>query len=157
MSSSILFVDSRVADYQSLLADLSVEVFVLNAEEDGVLQMAAALEGRGQLDSIQVLSHGSSGALSLGSTQLSADNLGGYEAALGEIGGALSESGDILLYGCEVAKGDKGLEFVNRLAAMTGADVAASDDLTGLGSNWNLEVATGKVETINFDVGNAYA
>jgi hypothetical protein len=42
MSSSILFVDSRVADYQSLLADLSadVEVFVLNAEDDGVLQMA---------------------------------------------------------------------------------------------------------------------
>ena len=43
MSSSILFVDPRVADYQSLLADLSadVEVLVLNAEEDGVLQMAA--------------------------------------------------------------------------------------------------------------------
>jgi hypothetical protein len=41
--SSLLFVDSRVADYQSLLVDLSadVEVFVLNAEDDGVLQMAA--------------------------------------------------------------------------------------------------------------------
>jgi hypothetical protein len=80
MSSSLLFVDSRVADYQSLLADLSadVEVFVLNAEDDGVLQMAAALEGRGQLDSIQVLSHGSSGALSLGSTLLTDDNLVEY-------------------------------------------------------------------------------
>ena len=54
MPASILFVDPRVADYQSLLVDLSadVEVFVLNAEEDGVLQIAMALEGYSQLDAI---------------------------------------------------------------------------------------------------------
>jgi hypothetical protein len=42
MSNTVLFVDSNVADYGTLLAGLGsdVEVFVLNAEEDGVLQIA---------------------------------------------------------------------------------------------------------------------
>ncbi len=151
MSSSILFVDSRVDDYQQLLVGLSadVEVYVLNAEEDGVFQMAKILEGRQNLDSIQVISHGSTGTLSLGSTHLNNDNLARHKDTLEKIGASLSESGDILLYGCNVAQGDKGLHFVNRLAEITGADVAASDDLTGSlkGSDWSLEVNTGEINT----------
>jgi hypothetical protein len=150
MSSSLLFVDPRVADYQSLLVDLSadVEVFVLNAEEDGVLQMALFLEGRSNLEAIQVLSHGSSGSLLLGSTSLTHDNLTKYDKVLEKIGNSLSESGDILLYGCNVAQGEKGLDFVKNLAMMTGADVAASDDLTGseaLDGDWDLEVNQGVI------------
>ena len=42
-----------------------------------------------------------------------------------------------------------GLEFVQDLAAATGADVAASTDLTGparLGGDWDLEFATGVID-----------
>ncbi|MCK4494281.1 MAG: DUF4347 domain-containing protein [Methylococcales bacterium] len=113
MPSSILFIDSRVDDYQQLLVNLSpdVDVYVLNAKEDGVFQMAKILEGRQNLDSIQVISHGNSGTLSLGSTLLSEDNLARHKDTLEKIGASLSESGDILLYGCNVAQGDKGLAF----------------------------------------------
>ena len=38
---------------------------------------------------------------------------------------------EILLYGCNVAQGDKGNNFISKLSEITGADVAASDDLTG--------------------------
>jgi hypothetical protein len=40
MSKTVLFVDSNVTDYQTLLASLAddIEVHVLNAGEDGVLQ-----------------------------------------------------------------------------------------------------------------------
>ena len=61
---------------------------------------------------------------------------------LATLGGALSASGDILLYGCDVAAGADGLAFVNALANATGADVAASTDLTGAavkGGDWVLE------------------
>ncbi len=145
---SILFVDSQVENYESLLVDLTedVEVFLLNAEEDGILQMADFLKGRSNLDSIHVISHGSYGALALGSSLLSGDNLSDYEEALGEIGASLSEQGDILLYGCNVAGGDKGLRFVDSLAQYTGADIAASDDLTGLDGDWDLEITKGKIE-----------
>ena len=43
-----------------------------------------------------------------------------------------------------------GTEFVETLGALTGADVAASDDLTGsafLGGDWDLEVVTGEINT----------
>lgn len=54
-----------------------------------------------------------------------------YENELAQIGAALNNAGDLLLYGCNVAQGELGQSFLARLAAATGADVAASDDLTG--------------------------
>ncbi|MFZ4526239.1 MAG: DUF4347 domain-containing protein [Chlorobium sp.] len=71
------------------------------------------------------------------------------------MGSSLSPSGDILLYGCNVAAGAEGLAFVDALARLTHADVAASDDVTGaaaLGGDWVLEVESGVVEDINVGV-----
>ncbi len=39
---------------------------------------------------------------------------------------ALSESGDILIYGCDVAVSEYGQGLVDRIAELTGGDVAAS-------------------------------
>jgi len=152
MSNTILFIDSNVTDYEALLAGSAngVEVHVLNDTEDGVLQMAAVLQGRSGLDSIQILSHGSSGALYLGSSVLNGDSLSRYAEALSQIGSSLSEKGDILLYGCNVAEGGAGSHFIDSLAQYTGADVAASDGLTGsadLGGDWDLEKHVGNIET----------
>lgn len=152
MSNTILFIDSNVTDYEALLAGSAddVEVHLLNAEEDGILQIAAILQGRSSLDSIQILSHGSSGNVYLGSGMLNSDSLTRYAAALSQIGASLSENGDILLYGCNVAEGEAGFRFIDSLAQYTGADVAASDDLTGssaLKGDWLLEKHVGKIAT----------
>jgi uncharacterized delta-60 repeat protein len=151
-SNSIVFVDSRVANYQSLIDSLNEpnEVFILDGDKNGLDQMAGYLKGRSGLDAIHVISHGSQGALYLGSTVLDSSNLSAYEAQLGSIGSSLAQTGDILLYGCNVAQGDVGLQFIISLAQATGADVAASDDLTGsqqLDWNWLLERTTGSIET----------
>ncbi len=56
---------------------------------------------------------------------------------------------DILLYGCNVGADDDGQAFVESVARLTQADVAASDDLTdsaALGGDWVLEVQSGTVE-----------
>ena len=50
-----------------------------------------------------------------------------------------------MLYGCNVAAGDGGEEFIDKLHRLTGAEIAASKSLTGAavkGGNWELEVST---------------
>ncbi len=153
MTKRITFIDSRVANCQTLIADLpaDTEWFVLKADEDGLGQMANILKGYSDLVTIDVISHGSVGTLYLGSTVLNSENLSFYVTQLGSIRSALSETGDILLYGCNVAEGEVGYQFVTSIAQATGADMAASDDLTGttaLGGNWELEKYVGSIDLI---------
>ncbi|HEY9662737.1 MAG TPA: DUF4347 domain-containing protein, partial [Allocoleopsis sp.] len=61
---------------------------------------------------------------------------------------ALSPQDSLLLYGCNVAAGEVGNEFITRLHHLTGANIAASNTLTGnaaLGGNWALEVQVGEI------------
>ena len=90
-----------------------------------------------------------SGSLQLGNTHLDGSTLDDYAGQLRTWGASLSENADILLYGCNVADGEWGVAFVENLAALTGADVAASNNLTGaatLGGDWVLEASTGVIE-----------
>ena len=132
-SRKIVFIDSGVPSYQTLVKKLTgwEELFVLDAESNGLTQMAAHLQGRTDIDAIHVISHGSQGALYLGSTVLDSANLATYGVQLADIGRSLAPAGDILLYGCNVAQGDVGIQFIASLAQYTGADVAASNNLTG--------------------------
>jgi Ca2+-binding RTX toxin-like protein len=149
---NIVFIDSRVAGYETLIAGLSAdsEWYLLDAKQDGVDQMHRILAGYSELDSVHVISHGSSGTLYLGSTVLNGDNLTSYQTQLQAIGSSLTETGDILIYGCNVAQGDVGVSFINSLSQITGADVAASDDVTGatsLNGDWELELTSGPIES----------
>ncbi len=156
----IAFVDVTVPDYQTLLngMDPNIEVIMLEGGQDGIAQMANALSGRTGIDAVHIISHGGEGALQLGIGILTTTSMSGqYADALATIKLALSEQADILVYGCDFALGEAGQEAVNQLAALTGADVEASSDLTGnaaLGGDWDLEVQTGSIETqvaINYD------
>ena len=124
----IAFIDSRVADYQTLIDGLAegTEWFLLDAGTDGIRQMEWILSDYSDLEAIQIISHGSQGTLYLGSTVLDSGNLSAYQTSLKAIGASLSATGDILLYGCNVAEGDGGQAFITQLATYTGADVAAS-------------------------------
>jgi Ca2+-binding RTX toxin-like protein len=149
---NIAFIDAAVPDYQTLIAGLpnNSTYFVLDAQKDGIEQIEQCLAGYSNLGSIQILSHGSQGSLYLGNTVLSNNSLKQYQEKLASIGSHLKDTGDILLYGCNVAQGDTGLQFIEALAKTTGADVAASNDVTGsaaLGGNWLLETNTGAIET----------
>ena len=55
-----------------------------------------------------------------------------------------------MIYGCNLAGSMDGQTLVDELSVLSGADVAASDDLTGseeLGGDWNLEYKAGEIET----------
>ena len=88
--------------------------------------------------------------MQLGSSTITKSNLSLYVKQLAKIGSSLTDTGDILLYGCNVAAGQVGLDFINQFAALTSANVASSTDLTGataLGGNWVLEASTGSIES----------
>lgn len=147
--SSLIFVDSSVDDYQRLIqgASANARIVILDPTQDGIEQISQALSGYGGLESIQIVSHGSDGLLQLGATQLSAGNLSYYAAQIQSWSDALADDADLLLYGCNVASGEAGQAFVQQLSQLTGAEVAASNDLTGSGGDWELEYTTGAIET----------
>ncbi len=152
-SDEIVFIDWAVEDVDVIISDLgpNVEVHILNSDSDGVEQMAAVLEGRSGIDAIHVISHGRSGTLDLGLTKLTEVSINGRHAdEIAIIKSALSNEADILIYGCDFGAGTRGASAITALSEATGADVAASDDLTGaaeLGGDWVLEEFTGTLET----------
>lgn len=145
----VYFIDSSVGNYQQLIDGLEngAEYHVLDSTSNGVDQIADIVNGRTDIAGIHVLSHGSEGAVFLGNTTLNTTTLEQNRDALEIIGQSLSKDGDILLYGCNVGTSDTGQAFIENIAGATGADVAASDDLTGKDGDWILETSTGVIES----------
>ena len=142
--SNLIVIDSAVSNYEKLIAGAvsGVEILVLNPNSDGVSQITTALAKYSQLATLHIVSHGSPGCLYLGNSHLGLDNLERYT---NQIQTWFSSSASLLLYGCNVAAGDAGAEFIQKLHQLTGANVAASAKPTGsstLGGDWELEVTT---------------
>ena len=153
-ATNLTFIDTNLTDYQSLIPVVDNHaVILINSQQNGIEQITEALAAYSNLDSISIFSHGDVASLQLGNTYLSNANLYIYQDDLAAWGEALSSEGDLLFYGCNVGAKSEGVDFVNDVANLTGADVAASNDLTGnfeLGGDWTLEVVTGSVETQTF-------
>ncbi|CAG9297436.1 cadherin domain-containing protein [Celerinatantimonas diazotrophica] len=145
-----VFIESNVADYQNLVDNTKagVEVVLLDSSQDGLSQMTEWAKTHSDYDAIHIISHGSEGSVNLGALNLDRSDISGRASDLAQLGSALTEQGDLLLYGCDVASG-KGQAFVDSIAQLTQADVAASNDLTGaadLHGDWNLEYHQGHIK-----------
>ncbi|MDZ8069303.1 MAG: DUF4347 domain-containing protein [Nostoc sp. DedQUE08] len=152
-NTNIIFIDSSVINYELLLKNLvsQVEVAILDRYQDGVEQITEVLSQRRGVESVHIISHGSPGCLYLGNTQLSLSTLQRYAQELQTWSSHLCVSPSLLLYGCNVAAGDAGEEFIEKLHKLTKAGIAASANLTGnaaLGGDWNLEISRGEVTTV---------
>ncbi len=150
-ASRLVFVDAGVAGYEDLVAGISADrsVYRLNPAQDAIAQITQTLLSRNGISSIEIISHGQDGALKLGADWLSFDNLGQYSQQLQSWSQAMTDDGDILFYGCNVAQSQRGQAFLAELSALTQADIAASNNLTGnaaSGGDWDLEVAIGNVD-----------
>src|SRR4028119_155882 len=155
--SAIAFIDTLVENYQSLMAGVKpgTEVVVLDGNRDSIDRITQILRDRSNIDSIHIISHGAPGSLQLGDGSVSLDDIEGDRNSLQQWFWPRTDSTgknqpNILLYGCSVAAGQTGKAFVKRLSELTGACVAASENLTGSvakGGDWELEVSTGSIET----------
>src|SRR5450830_673924 len=148
---SVVFVDSRVQDFDSLLKGVApgTQVVVLQAGKDGLQQIADYLDGHKGVSTVEIIAHGNSGDLWLGSTYLSSTNVASRADVLARIGSDMNVGGDILIYACNTAEGATGVGFVDSLAQYTGRDIAASNDRTGLAATgpWKSPPALSKART----------
>lgn len=144
-TSTVVFVDGAIADAAQLSAHMrpGVEVVMLDPTQDGLAQITATLAGYSGLDSVQIFSHGAAGQVFLGSSVLDANSLKSAASEVSQWSSAFAPDGDLMLYGCDIAA--ESTAFLERLSALTGADVSASNNLTGQGGDWDLEVATGAI------------
>ncbi len=165
----IVFIDAGVEDYQSLVDGVKpgIEIVVLDSKRDGIEQITEVLIKK-QFATVHIVSHGSPGCLYLGNSELSLSNLDKCDQKIKtwfiredreaeplkldsqpESGNQnISPSPHLLLYGCNVAAGDAGEEFIEKLHRLTKANIAASTTVVGnvkKGGNWELDINRGEV------------
>ncbi|NEO55453.1 MAG: DUF4347 domain-containing protein [Okeania sp. SIO3B5] len=148
----LLFIDSKVENYHHLIpeVDLKTRIVILQPNQNGIEQISQSLGECSDVETIHIISHGAKNTLYLGNSILNLNNIHQYAESIQQWGKCLSASGEILIYGCQVASGKEGKEFVLQLHQLTGANIAASETLTGnvsKGGNWNLEVIFGQLKS----------
>src|SRR4028119_885311 len=141
--STLVFIDSNVEDYQSLISGVSpnAEVIILDETLDGIEQITERLAIEQNIEAIHIISHGSPGAVQLGANTLNSSNIKSFGPGLKQWRKALIPGADILLYGCNVAAGHAGYAFLTQLHQLTGANIAANSHRTGnskRGGTWDI-------------------
>ncbi len=147
MTKSILFIDPNVEDYEILVrgTNPNIKIVILDTYRDSIQQITETLVRNRGVKTVHIVSHGAPGCLYLGNSQLNINSINNNYAQELESWSVTN----ILLYGCNVAAGDAGTEFLEKLHQLTGANIAASAKRTGnvaLGGDWELEVIRGKLE-----------
>ena len=152
----LVVIDPSAEDHEQLVADLQAqedrlfEILVLNPREDGISQITDALRDMRDVSAIHLVSHGEKGEVLLGATVLSQNTIQRYAAEMVTWQQSLTADADLLIYGCDLAASEEGIELTNSLNVLLGTDVAASDDDTGaavFGGDWELEHRVGDIET----------
>ena len=161
----LIFIDGGVENSEQLVQSLlesnsssQFEIFYLQSDQDGIEQISNRLnETDVPYDAVHILSHGEAGNVELGSSTLTSNNINRYMSDLASWSNALTDDADILLYGCELAGNEEGQNLIQTISSVSGADVAASVDLTGdatAGGDWQLEFVTGRVQTLTLAAHN---
>ena len=161
----LLVIDASVPDYKTLLTELQtelaaakdtrIEILVLDDRTDGIQAITDVLHASSNWDAVHIVSHGRPGEVQLGGEVLSGESLVTHLGQLASWNDALKPEADLLIYGCDVAGGEFGEQFIEALHELTGADVAASNDLTGtseLGGDWDFEFVVGELSMYEFQV-----
>lgn len=153
---SLVIVDSSLPGGDSLLASAEAEgrdVLVLD-ESEGLEDILSYLQDSGkEYGSIHFFTHANRhGIIKIGTDIVSDDNV--MADAWRQVGDYLTTDGDIMFYGCELAKDGEGRSICRQISELTDADVAASDDVTGISGDWELEYKIGDVDHDVFQPSN---
>ncbi|MDY6786237.1 MAG: DUF4347 domain-containing protein [Cyanobacteriota bacterium] len=145
-----IFLDATVPDYESFLygGQPGTTTTVVVPTENGIEKITETLAtpGLSLVDQLHIISEGSEGNFWLGNAFIDSDSIGQYQSQIATWNQGLSVGADILLYACFVALGSSGEALLDTIASYTGADVAGSTNLTGLGGDWILERKIGDIE-----------
>ena len=140
-------VDDRQAFYQ--LNRPGVVIREIEADRDGLNQLVHILKEFKNLDALHLVSHASNGNIHLGNTVIGQQLLENEISLLNTLDHALKDDADVLLYGCNLAKDEKGEALLELISNAANVDIAASNDYTGniKEADWDLEITKGEIET----------
>src|SRR6476469_7944216 len=141
--SSIVILDPPVPESNYIAQGLKpdTEIYILENQPDAVEQIATFLAQHTGIESLHIITHGSPGKIYLGTTELNSSNIENYSQQLQQWRNALSANASIILYGCNVAAGKSGHQFLTQLHQLTGANIAANSQPTGncdRGGTWDI-------------------
>ena len=144
----IAFIDPAVSDVHVLLTGLrpNVRPILLDTAELAPRQMARALAGCQGLDAIHIIAHGAPGEVSFAAGALSVESVEDHAADLAALGARLGPDASLMLWTCETGQGKRGQDFIDALAAASGAKVAAATRFIGAaarGGGWELDKRAG--------------
>lgn len=83
--------------------------------------------------SYHLFSHGKSGELYINNRWLNKEGI--YQFLRNK----LADKKELLIYGCEFAKGEQGIEAINYLEDKLHVKISASTNVTGINGDWILE------------------
>ncbi|MEQ8251270.1 MAG: DUF4347 domain-containing protein [Oceanibaculum nanhaiense] len=147
-SIKLLVVDSALSGSTDLIDGRSADFAIacLSSEAAPLAQIADIAEQHGPLTDLHILSHGEPGALHMAGAVVDAAALADAADALRRIAACLTPDAEVLLYGCSVASGETGWDFVADLQDVLGAPVAASEAPVGnaaRGGAWSFRTPDG--------------
>jgi hypothetical protein len=125
------------------------KIVYLKKTSDPIASITKIIKQCAPVGSLHIFLEGRPGVFLFAGLEVDVARIDKAESLLNEWREYFSDDGDIFLYGCEIGKGDKGIEFVRALAMATGLDIAASNNLTGSdmhGGDWYLEIKSGSIE-----------
>ena len=111
----LVFLDTGVDNNQQLFDSVVAEAqpFLIDTVTNGLQQIDEILQQCPGSKTVQIISHGVPGCLCLGNTHLSLDTLKHYIPQL-----QLCDIDNLMLYGCHIAAGDAGEEFMGKLSGL---------------------------------------
>ena len=154
MAKQLIAFDPLVTNPQLIIEQVrrnsQYQFLALTKNSDELTQLADFLSANPGFEAIHLISHGSIGTIELSSGSISNANIENHTEQLSRIGKSIAPAGDLMLYGCDIAQGEAGRNFIQQLTKLSGLDVSASTDVTGTRGNWILESKTGPtVDTLS--------
>lgn len=150
-TTEIAFIDMSIENAAAMIdvARSNIEIVLIDAGRDPIDQITKTLSQRGNVAAVHLIGHGADGQLILAGRTIDQSVLRDRADDLAAWRTSLTDHADVMIYGCDVAATSAGEGFLQTIASLTGADVAASNDKTGhvdRGANWVLETTIGVIQ-----------
>ncbi|MBR2641871.1 MAG: DUF4347 domain-containing protein [Lentisphaeria bacterium] len=145
----LLILNSSIRDKEAFISEAgeNADILVIDRFQDAMDQINEYVDGKGvKYSSVHIITHGNEGYFLLGSEVVTAESVAKAPADWAAFGEHLTADADIMLYSCNLAANQDGQALVAQIANLTGADVAASTDVTGAAGNWDYEYSIGAIE-----------
>src|SRR6476661_6261343 len=142
-ATEIVILDPTVPDSNHIASGIKpgTATYILESQPDAIEQITTLLARHTSIEALHIITHGSPGSLYLGTTELNSSNIENYSQQLQQWRNSFSANASIILYGCSVAGGETGHQFLTQLHQLTGANITANPHTTGnaaLGGTWKL-------------------